>query len=83
MQDSELHLGPHPATFEYKGTRFDQLLKPGDTQRFYFTEDDPPPFYDLDAPKDDTPTGRVNRKGEPIMKEGYVGKAKGERQIAW
>jgi|EP00966_Prymnesium_polylepis_P108523 hypothetical protein len=47
----------------WKGKPYDQLLKPGDTQRFHFTEDDPPPFYDLEAPKFDTPTGKTNRKG--------------------
>jgi hypothetical protein len=62
-QDSHLYLGTHPAKFEWKGESYDQLLKPGDTQRFYFTEDDPPPFYDLDAPKEDTPTTKTNRKG--------------------
>ena len=55
----------------------DCKLKPGDTQHFYFREDDPPPFYDLDAPKFDTDTGKRNRKKQAIVKEGYVGKPKG------
>jgi hypothetical protein len=35
------------------------------------------------APKTDTPTGKRNRKGEEILKEGYIGKPKGMKQIAW
>ena len=31
----------------------------------------------------DTPTGKVNKKGEPIIREGYVDKPKGMRQVAW
>lgn len=62
-QNSELYLGPHPATFEYGGKTYNQLLKPGETQHFYFSKDDPPPFYDLEAPREDTPTGKTNRKG--------------------
>ena len=31
----------------------------------------------------DTPTGKRNRKGGEIIKEGYVGKPKGMKQIAW
>ena len=61
-----MFLGKHPATFTWKRKRYDQLLKPGDTERFYFTEDDPPPFYDLEAPKIDTPTGKTNRKGQQL-----------------
>mmetsp|Transcript_46989 Transcript_46989/g.123819 ORF Transcript_46989/g.123819 Transcript_46989/m.123819 type:complete len:759 (+) Transcript_46989:1223-3499(+) len=82
-EDADLYLGPHPASFTFKGKTYDQKLKPGETQRFHFTEDDPPPFHDLEAPKFDTTTGKTNRKGEPIIKEGYVGKAKGMRQTAW
>jgi hypothetical protein len=59
-----LYLGSHPATFKWKGDTYDQKLKPGETQRFQFTEEDPPPFYDLEAPKYDTPTNKTNRKGQ-------------------
>ena len=31
----------------------------------------------------DTEPSQATLSGEPIVKEGYVGKAKGERQIAW
>ena len=60
-----------------RAQEIDLKLKPGDVQYFYFREDDPPPFYDLDAPKYDTPTDKRNRKGEVVVKEGYVGKPKG------
>ena len=63
-QNSELYLGPHSATFKYGAKEYDQKLKPGDTQRFHFTDKDPPPFYDQEAPKEDEPTGKTNRKGE-------------------
>ena len=64
--EASLYLGPHAPT-----------LKAGDTQRFYFTADDPPPFHDPAAPKYDTPTTKRNRKGEVVVKEGYVDKPKG------
>lgn len=55
----------------------DCKLKPGDTHHFYFREDDPPPFYELDAPRVDTETGKRNRTGKAVVKEGYVEKPKG------
>ena len=81
--EAALFLGSYPAKFSWKGTVYDQKLKPGDVQSFAFAEHDPPPFYDLEAPKVDTPTGKRNNKGEPVIKEGYVGKPKGMKQIAW
>ena len=44
---------------------------------------DPPPFYDLAAPEVDTATGKQNRKGEAVVREGYVQKPKGMKQVAW
>ena len=52
-------------------------LKAGDTQQFFFGEDDPPPWYEPSAPKNDTQTGKTDREGRVIVKEGCVGKAKG------
>jgi hypothetical protein len=44
---------------------------------------DPPPFYDLSAPPEDVETSKRDRKGNVVKKEGYVGKPKGMKQIAW
>ena len=55
-------LGPHPAVIILAdGTRFDRKLKAGEVQRMAFTSSDPPPFYALEAPREDTDTG-VTRK---------------------
>ena len=58
---------------------WDCKLKPGQTHSFEFGDDDPPPFYDLDAPKEDTETAKRKRNGDKVIKQGYVGKAKGAR----
>jgi hypothetical protein len=62
---------------------YSPTLKPGDTQYFYFREGDSPPFYEPSAPKYDHELAKRNRKGEPVIKEGYVDKPKGLKQIAW
>ena len=46
-----------------------------------FVEDAPPPFYDWEAPAMDTKVQKA--KGKTGVKEGYVGKAKGMRQVLW
>jgi hypothetical protein len=59
-------------------------LKVGDTQRMYFEEGDDPPFYNPGAPAKDTLRVINNKRtGNPklIHIEGYVGKAKGIKQI--
>ena len=72
------YLGPHDAKMQHGGKEIDCKLKPGDTQHFYFRAGDPPPFYDLNAPKVDTvDTAKRNRKGEHPVKEGYIDKPKG------
>ena len=43
----------------------------------------PPPFYDLSAPPNDVETSKLDRKGNVVIREGYVGKPKGMKQIAW
>ena len=67
--------------------RYNPQLKPGETQFFEFREGDDPPFNDPNAPKYDAAPGldgnKRNRKGQRVVKEGYVGKAKGLAQIAW
>ena len=55
----------------------------GDIQHFYFREGDAPPFNKPDASQNDTDTGKRNRKGEPVIIEGYMDKPKGMAQIAW
>jgi hypothetical protein len=52
-------------------------MKAGDTQQFFFGKDDPPPWYEPSAPKNDTQTGKTDREGRVIVKEGCVGKTKG------
>ena len=47
----------------YQGQDYDCKPKPGGVHRFYFCEEDPPPFYDLNAPKVDVVTTKTNRKG--------------------
>ena len=46
-----------------------------------FVEDAPPPFYDWEALAMDTKVQKA--KGKTDVKEGYVGKAKGMRQVLW
>lgn len=58
----------------------DLKLKLGDVQRMSFGPTDPPPFYDWEAPPKDK---RVQRRGKLEQKEGYVGKAKGIKQVLW
>ena len=55
-------LGPHPALIEVGGVVHDRKLKVGDTQSMIFGEDDPPPFYALDAPLHDEDTGETKQK---------------------
>lgn len=90
-------LGPHPATMQWKGERYDCKLKPGDVQCPIFQVGDPPPFYDLEAPAKSAKKGRrveVRTAGkanngknsrmvldEPIV--GYEGRPKGIRQMLW
>ena len=58
----------------------DLTLKLGDVQSMAFGPNDPPPFYDLEAPtKDKT----FVRRGKREQKEGYVGKPKGMKQVLW
>ena len=52
----------------------DMKLKLGDVQSMTFGANDPPPFYDWEAPAKDMGGGK---------KEGYVGKAKGMKQVLW
>jgi hypothetical protein len=41
--------------------KYDRKLKAGEVQSMAFTSSDPPPFYALEAPREDTDTG-VTRK---------------------
>jgi hypothetical protein len=57
-------------------------------QSFVFQEGDPPPFYSLKASKVDYITKKKRkRKGKfvecDVIVEGYVGKAKGMKQVLW
>ena len=61
------------------GEPVDRKLKPGDTQRFYFTADDPPPWYKPNAPKYD----KVDRITGKVTEPGYVDKPKGKKQVLW
>ena len=45
-----------------------------------FGPSDPPPFYDLAAPPKDK---KIVKRGKRELKEGYVGKAKGMKQVLW
>ncbi|CAM9642953.1 unnamed protein product, partial [Sphacelaria rigidula] len=58
----------------------DMKLKLGEVQRMSFGPDDPPPFYDWEAPAKDQ---KVRRRGKLDKKEGYVGKPKGSKQVLW
>ena len=66
-------------TCHYGFQQVDCKLKPGDTQCFYFRKGDPPPFYNLQAPKEDVTTTKRNRKGDTVtsITEGYINKPKG------
>lgn len=50
---ASLLLGLEPAFMSIDGAAVDCKLKPGDTQHFYFKEDDHPPWYKPCAPKYD------------------------------
>ena len=85
-------LGPRPAKMYLNGgewsTEFNILttrtvdLKPklGEVHRMSFGPDDPPPFYDREAPARD---GEMRRRGKVEKREGYVGKPKGSKQVLW
>ena len=80
---SEGCLGPSPATLRQRmpdGSikEIDCKLKPGQTQHFTFKEGDPPPFFDLSAPPEDILDSNNN-----VLKEGYIGKPKGLKQVLW
>eukprot|EP00904_Undaria_pinnatifida_P000945 jgi/Undpi1/10851/HiC_scaffold_3.g01377.m1 len=55
-------------------------LKVGDVQRVSFGPNDPPPFYDWEAPAEDKV---MRRRGKIGKKRGYVGKARGSKQVLW
>ena len=76
-------LGPHPAVLRHcaaDGTmqERDCRLRPGQTQHFSFQPGDPPPFYDLTAPPED-----IKDNNQQVLREGYVGKPKGVKQVLW
>ena len=48
-----------------------------------FQEGDPPPLYDTSTPEVDTPTSKHFKKGQVIVKAGYIGAPKGMKQVAW
>jgi hypothetical protein len=52
-------LGPFPAMRMVNGELTDVKLKVGDVQHMVFQEDDLAPWYALDTPKEDTPTGEL------------------------
>ena len=88
-EHAHLMLGGGKAEMCINGQVVNCKLKPGDTQRFYFTEPDPPPFRKPGAPKYNTP--KVDKYGqqlvhkktkEPLFEEGYVDKPKGMEQVA-
>ena len=54
-------LGPYPAVRNVGGVLFDVKLKVGDVQVMQFKEEDLPPFYAPDTPKEDTETGELVR----------------------
>lgn len=58
----------------------DMRLKLGDVQSMSFHATDPPHFYDLAAPPKDK---KVVKRDKNEHKEGYVGKAKGIKQVLW
>ena len=59
----------------------DLKLKLGDVQRMSFGPDDPPPFYDWEAPARNQRTTRRGNREE--VKQSYVGEAKGSKQVLW
>ena len=54
-------LGPYSAVRNVGGVLFDVKLKAGDVQDMQFKEEDLPPFYAPDTPKEDTETGELVR----------------------
>ena len=88
-------LGPHEAKMHLNAgvwsTQYDAVLttktvdlklKLGDVHRMSFGPDDPPPFYDWEAPARDQRT-RTRRGNREQVKRGYVGEAKGSKQVLW
>lgn len=86
-------LGPRPAKMYLNSdewrTEFDAVLttktvdlkpKLGEVQRMSFGPNDPPPFYDWEAPAKDK---QMKRRGKVEKREGYVGKPKGSKQVLW
>ena len=69
----------------------DCKLQLGDTQHMEFSSDAdlPPPFYTLNAARDDCANldkkGKEvkNKKDEVVVVEGWAGKAKGLKQVLW
>ena len=66
------------------------VLKAGDTQHFVFRECDPPPWYAPETPPYNIVTKTTKRDAdgtertvETVTAEGYVGKAKGSKQVLW
>ncbi|CAN0251556.1 unnamed protein product, partial [Hapterophycus canaliculatus] len=84
--------GKWSTQFSAEAVVFDQKLKVGETQTSTFAVGAPPPFYDWEAPRRDTPIV-PKRKRKPKtstgsgadekIKDGYEGKAKGEKQYLW
>ena len=62
-------------------TKVDCRLYAGDTQHTIWREDDPPPHWNLDAPKYDIAGTSID--GKPKNVEGYLGKAVGKSQMVW
>ena len=63
---AHLILGAAPSVRMINGEEVQ--LKAGDTQQFFFGSSDPPPWYEPNAPKNDTPTGKTDREGRVIVK---------------
>ena len=83
VENASLMLGDEAAVMTVNGAEVDCKLKPGDTQIFFFGEGMPPPWYKPNAPKYDRPTGKRDKEGRDLVEEGYVGKAKGMKQVLW
>ena len=64
----------------------DLKITVGETQQMIFQEDDPPPFYKVDAPRKDIVVQKWKAKQSKyvdVVVEGYEGKAKGMQQVLW
>ena len=55
--------------------------KVGEVQSMSLAEDAPPPFYDWEAPAEDSKVQKA--KGKTGVKERYAGKVKGMKQVLW